>query len=97
MKACQQRAPELNSMPEPAELAAGGSLPVIKVALSLPAEYAADAMTVGRLEAALAEIPGVLGARLDVPRMELQLEIACEQVTPRQLVRAIYLGLGEDR
>lgn len=69
---------------------------LIRVAAPLPIGFLANEGAVGRLEAALARIPGVIAAQIDSQRMELQVELACDCVTPRQLVEALYAGLGEE-
>lgn len=73
-----------------------GTQTLIRVAAPLPRGYLSSEGAVGRLETALARIPGVIAAQIDSYRMELQVELACDWVTPRQLVEALYVGLGED-
>lgn len=69
---------------------------LIRVAVPLPIGFSGNVGAVGRLEAALARIPGVIAAQIDSYRMELHVELACDCVTPRQLVEALYAGLGEE-
>lgn len=70
---------------------------LIRVAMPLPSGYRTDADAIARLEAALARVTGVISAAIEVASMELRLVLACNQVTPRQLVQALYAGLGEEQ